>query len=483
MYVSGITRKVGKMWIRIIKHVYILILVMAFTALIPVQSTPTVNNTGIEVYFMPVDGARAVKRITELIDRADNYVYLASFLITQKEIVDALISAARRGLDVRVVTDTDSMTEYQSIINNLEDNGVKVVFDKRMGDYMHDKFIVIDDRIVVTGSTNYRDRSFYHNTNDMIIIHSRGVAENYRDEFLEMFNGVFGGGARTLHPIQTVDDTIVETYFAPEDGVADKIIHYVSRANRTIYMAAYVFTNREIADSLVRVHVEKNVTVIVVYEEYYAEESQSMRYLLDYLEEHGIRVYGDVNPYTMHCKLLIIDSKIVVTGSYNPTYHAEYANDENIVVIHSKTIAGKYIWFYKNYILPNGTRIILHVVDEYGEPVEGAEVYAEELSKHLKYSTTTGPDGNATITIPGLRPGDRVKLYVKLGDLFSSSKITTVEIGLGPNYVVVSVERYNYRLIIFVAGIIVLLVVVKLIRIPKRLKPPFRASERNEAGS
>lgn len=471
------------MWIRIIKHVYILILVMTITALIPVQSLSGTNATNIEVYFMPIDGGKAVKRITELIDNAKNYVYLASFLIIQKEIVDALIDAASRGLDVRVVTDMDSMTEHQSIINNLEDNGVKIVFDKRMGDYMHNKFIVIDDEIVVTGSTNYRDRSFYHNTNDIVIIHDRGVAENYKDEFLEMFNGVFGGGEKTVHPVRLVDDTVIETYFAPEDGVAEKIIRYVSMANKSIYVAAYVFTNKEIADSLINVYEEKNVSVILVYEEYYAEESRTMRYILDYLEEHGVRVYGDVNPYTMHCKLFIIDSKIVITGSYNPTYHAEHANDENIVVIHSETIAEKYLWFYKNYILPNGTRIILRVVDEHGEPIEGAEVYAEELSKHIKYSAVTGPDGNATITIPGLRPGDRVKLYVKLGGFFSESRITTVEVGLGPNYVVVSVERYNYRLIVFVAGIIILVIVVKLIRIPERLKTPFRTSEAEETGS
>ena len=41
----------------------------------------------------------------------------------------------------------------------------------------------------------------------------------------------------------------------------------------------------------------------------------------------------------MHNKVIIIDDRIVVTGSYNFTYFAENRNDENVLIIHSPEIA------------------------------------------------------------------------------------------------------------------------------------------------
>jgi len=50
----------------------------------------------------------------------------------------------------------------------------------------------------------------------------------------------------------------------------------------------------------------------------------------------------DGNPYLMHHKFMVIDGKIVVTGSYNWSYGAEERNDENLVVISSPDIAKLY---------------------------------------------------------------------------------------------------------------------------------------------
>ena len=45
----------------------------------------------------------------------------------------------------------------------------------------------------------------------------------------------------------------------------------------------------------------------------------------------------------MHHKVFIIDNETVITGSYNPTKHANEKNDENILVIHGREIAGEYV--------------------------------------------------------------------------------------------------------------------------------------------
>jgi len=44
----------------------------------------------------------------------------------------------------------------------------------------------------------------------------------------------------------------------------------------------------------------------------------------------------------MHHKVFIIDNEIVITGSYNPTKHANKANDENILIINDGNLAKMY---------------------------------------------------------------------------------------------------------------------------------------------
>jgi phosphatidylserine/phosphatidylglycerophosphate/cardiolipin synthase-like enzyme len=56
----------------------------------------------------------------------------------------------------------------------------------------------------------------------------------------------------------------------------------------------------------------------------------------------GLPVRTDGNKYTMHHKVIIIDGQIVITGSFNFTKSADEANDDNLLVIHSPTVAGLY---------------------------------------------------------------------------------------------------------------------------------------------
>jgi len=49
----------------------------------------------------------------------------------------------------------------------------------------------------------------------------------------------------------------------------------------------------------------------------------------------------------MHHKVWIIDGKTVITGSFNPTKAGNEKNDENLVIIHDKEIAGQYLEEFK----------------------------------------------------------------------------------------------------------------------------------------
>jgi phosphatidylserine/phosphatidylglycerophosphate/cardiolipin synthase-like enzyme len=63
----------------------------------------------------------------------------------------------------------------------------------------------------------------------------------------------------------------------------------------------------------------------------------------DHFLQEGLDVRRDGNEGMMHDKVMLIDKKIVITGSYNFTASAEDHNDENMVILHSDWIASRYV--------------------------------------------------------------------------------------------------------------------------------------------
>jgi phosphatidylserine/phosphatidylglycerophosphate/cardiolipin synthase-like enzyme len=70
------------------------------------------------------------------------------------------------------------------------------------------------------------------------------------------------------------------------------------------------------------------------------------------LQEQGLDIYLDRHPEKLHHKIMIIDQKIVVTGSYNLTRSAEVQNDENTLIIHDEKIASVFLnefeWIFED---------------------------------------------------------------------------------------------------------------------------------------
>jgi phosphatidylserine/phosphatidylglycerophosphate/cardiolipin synthase-like enzyme len=207
-------------------------------------------------------------------------------------------------------------------------------------DFMHNKFIVIDNRTVWTGSMNPTLNGAYYNNDNVIVINSTELACNYKTEFFEMWNGSFSKGspANTPYPIVYVNGTEIECYFAPEDGVEDQIVDELKNANNSVYFAIFTFTSKPIAETLIDLH-SRGVKVKGIYEK--RQNSTWCTYKM--LDEAGIDVIWDKNPKTMHHKFFIIDNTTTITGSYNPTKHANTANDENILIIHNDNISNEYV--------------------------------------------------------------------------------------------------------------------------------------------
>lgn len=256
------------------------------------------------------------------------------------QMAEALIDAHRRGLVVRLVTDTDSEAEEE--VHRIEEAGIPVVFDNRSA-IMHDKFVIVDSATVWTGSWNFTHNDTYRNNNNIIGLTSTRAVANYQTEFDEMFErGEFGptSTANTPYPQFTVNGVLVENYFSAEDGVAQHVLRALEGAQSSIYFAAFSFTREDFSQTLID-KANAGVTVKGVYESRQVGAGANQSY--DLLAAAKLPVLLDGHPYTMHHKFFVIDEAIVVTGSYNFSNSAERSNDENVLIFHSPDIARLYV--------------------------------------------------------------------------------------------------------------------------------------------
>jgi phosphatidylserine/phosphatidylglycerophosphate/cardiolipin synthase-like enzyme len=275
-----------------------------------------------------------------VINKAQRKLDIAVYELNLDEIGDALLTARNRGVAIRLVTDSDSLEEDETLIR-LETAGLPIVPDER-SPIMHNKFVVVDGQAVWTGSWNFTSNDTYRNNNHGLYIQSPELAQNYAAEFEEMFSQkAFGptSPSRTPHPRFQLGNTLIETCFAPEDECASQLIVLIRQAQQNIRFMAFSFTHEEIGQAVID-RAKAGVIVQGVFETRGSETESSE---LGRMKKQKLDVWQDGNPYTLHHKVFIIDDKIVILGSFNFSDNADQANDENMLVIHNPDLASQFL--------------------------------------------------------------------------------------------------------------------------------------------
>ncbi|MCS6994740.1 MAG: phospholipase D-like domain-containing protein [Anaerolineales bacterium] len=278
--------------------------------------------------------------LARAIDEARISVEVAVYSMSLNSIRDALLNAHRRGVQVRIVMESDNLD--RPVPRLLAEKGIPLLGDRREG-LMHNKFVIIDRSEVWTGSMNFTNSGAYEDNNNLVRIRSAQVAENYLTEFEEMFEEDFFGPdtlPNTPYPQLTLQGVPVEIYFSPDDGVAARIVRLLREARASIYFLAYSLTADDFGD-LLRQKAQEGLRVFGVMEEEQVKSNRGGEF--ETLQQAGLNVFLDGNPGQMHHKVIIIDEKIVITGSYNFSASAERKNDENVMIFFDEQIARQYL--------------------------------------------------------------------------------------------------------------------------------------------
>lgn len=112
-----------------------------------------------------------------------------------------------------------------------------------------------------------------------------------------------------------------------------------------ILVQAYSFTSNPIAKALVDAH-KRGVACKVILDKSQRTEKYSEA---DFLVHSGIETWIDAEHRIAHNKVMVIDGRIVITGSFNFTKSAETGNAENLLVIRSPELARKYADNWKKH--------------------------------------------------------------------------------------------------------------------------------------
>jgi len=136
--------------------------------------TPSETTFSFTVYFTPNSQVEAY--LIEAINSAQKSVYVAFYDLDLVSVAEALVEARlARGVDVRVVIDSDNADNPAASL--LVEAGIAVGDDD--SDYMHNKFMVVDDELVWTGSMNPTFNGVYKNNNNVVVV--TGCAELVAD--------------------------------------------------------------------------------------------------------------------------------------------------------------------------------------------------------------------------------------------------------------------------------------------------------------
>ncbi len=288
--------------------------------------------------FLILAGCGITRSITKEIPKEENKPPEAYFC--QREDCEAVFAGlAKNASEIKCAIYNIDLKGFVNALRNAQvvvedeylhkiENELNARSGKSRG-LMHNKFCVFDGETVWTGSLNPTERNVEY-ANNAVVIYSKYLAQNYEDEFAELWNSADDKEAE--YPKIILNGKQIENFFCPEDNCKENVMKTLETAEESIYFIVSSFTDDDIGNLLI----EK------------AEEGIELKGIFDKAQNKQWSEYPKLKKYSVlrskiHHKVFIIDGKIVITGSYNPSRNGDENNDENIVIIHDENVASRFL--------------------------------------------------------------------------------------------------------------------------------------------
>lgn len=285
---------------------------------------------------------------------------LSDAQLTDNPLWEELLSAASRGVRVRVLLDASdwspSITEKnRPAIDFLTANGIEARFDDPAVT-THAKLVIVDRQIVVLGSSNWNRYAFTEQEQTNIELKDGQVGEAFSAYFNRLWMDTLPPGGIELDPTSLGTERpllipIPETVDTRNYGaILCELLRQAKRSVHVVmYRASYYPAYREslsneilyeLTDALGR---GLDVKVLLDDCSYYPESARANLEAALYLHLHGVDVRFDDPTQTTHAKLVLIDEKSVLLGSTNWNYYSlEKNNEVDLALIDLPSVAACY---------------------------------------------------------------------------------------------------------------------------------------------
>ena len=318
--------------------------------------------------------------IVQAIDATKKSLLIAAYEMKDREIVKALRRARDRGVEIKIVLDYTNVfpnprddSKYKphrsTEIQSLLDGGFDVAVLRGMYRYgiQHNKFMVFDGKVAEFGSYNYSWTAEDHHFENAKFTDDAKHVEGFQKywDYLRQaslpFDKARANEWPTQMPVPPQDDqpsvsfnaVVLPTYFFnPNPASEDWIVKAIDAAQETLDLTMFTLRSTKIAEAILRAK-ERGVKVRVILDQS-QNDSDAVRPYRDWLAYNGVkvRVLGGPDPNGPewaekdHNKFMVLDGKLVETGSMNFTKNAVQFNFENGSFTTDKTDAKAYQAFF-----------------------------------------------------------------------------------------------------------------------------------------
>jgi len=135
-----------------------------------------IEQDSIQVHFSP--GGSPTAALVETLDNAEKSVLVQAYSFTSAPIAAALKRAHDRGIAVNVILDKSQRSERYTSATFLRNAGIPVWIDRSHA-IAHNKVMIIDESIVITGSFNFTKSAEERNAENLLIINNQQIAGEY----------------------------------------------------------------------------------------------------------------------------------------------------------------------------------------------------------------------------------------------------------------------------------------------------------------
>ncbi len=370
------------------------------------------NHRGDSRYRSPISGQwrqgdDLEALLLESIREARQDILVAVQELSLPAVAEALAERHRRGVRVRVVLENLYSTPWSQqhsidlpphqrqrqqqlaalgqgdAVAVLQRAGVPVLDDTADGSrgsgLMHHKFLVVDGRVVVTGSANFSPSCVHGdagapstrgNVNHLLRFDSPALAGVFAAEFARLWGDGPGGQPDSRFGIakegggpQVVDvaGTPVEVLFSPHrrrdpnHGLA-WLETKLATTRRRLDLALFVFSGQNLADRLQELH-GRGVKLRLLADPGFANRafSETLDLLGVALPDQDCKIEADNRAWgapmegvgtpqlargdKLHHKFAVLDRREVLTGSFNWSPSAAFQNDETLLLTRSTVLA------------------------------------------------------------------------------------------------------------------------------------------------